>query len=67
MHPMALTDHKNGGTNRNGQSMTAGDKVRCMFTGKTGIANEFLQDGDTYVTWDDGTFGQPKWYNLEPI
>jgi hypothetical protein len=47
--------------------MMAGDRVRNPFNGKTGTADEFLQDGDTYVTYEDGTFGVAKWYHLEPV
>lgn len=65
-HPFAFTDHKNGGTNKHGQRMEAGCKVKNPFNGKTGIADEFLQDGDTYITYDDGTFDCVKWHHLEP-
>lgn len=47
--------------------MQSGDRVRCMITGRTGIADEFLSDGDTFISWDDGSFGTAKWYNLEPV
>lgn len=69
MHPFAFTDpdFRSGGTNKNGQQMQNGDRVRCMLTGKTGVADEFLSDGDTFVSWDDGTFGTVKWHHLEPI
>lgn len=63
---MTAIDRRNGATNKNGQKMKAGDKVRCMFTGKTGTADEFLQDGDASVSWDDGSGGMPKWWHLEP-
>lgn len=69
MHPFALPHphYKSGGTNRNGQQMQSGDRIRCMITGRTGIADEFLSDGDTFISWDDGSFGTAKWYNLEPV
>ena len=66
-HPFAFPNGKNGGTNKHGQRMIAGDRVRNPFNGKTGVADEFLQDGDTYITNDDGTFDTVKWYHLEPI
>lgn len=66
-HPFAFTDRKNGGTNKYGQRMSAGDRVRNPFNGKEGIADEFLQDGDTYITYDDGTFDTVKWHHLVPV
>lgn len=30
------------------------------------MLDECLQDGDAYVTWDDGTFGTVKWNHLSP-
>jgi hypothetical protein len=61
MHPLAQTEHKNGAN-----GMKAGDRVCYTIDGRTGIADEFLHDGDAFVTWDDGTFGTVKWYHLEP-
>ncbi len=46
--------------------MSAG-RVIYKLDGRTGVADEFLQDGDTYVTWDDGTFGTVKWNYLEKL
>jgi hypothetical protein len=43
-----------------------GERVRYTIDGRTGVADEFLSDGDTFVTWDDGTFGNVKWNHLEP-
>jgi hypothetical protein len=61
MHPFAIAG-------RNGAcGMNAGDRVRCTIDGKTGVADEFLSDGDTFVTWDDGSFGTVKWKNLQPV
>jgi hypothetical protein len=41
MHPFAIAG-------RNGAcGMNAGDRVRCTIDGKTGVADEFLSDGDT--------------------
>ena len=47
--------------------MEAGDRVRYGIDGRTGIADEFLHDGDAFVTWDDGTFGTVKWSHLEKV
>jgi hypothetical protein len=61
MHPLAYDQNKSGGN-----GMNAGDRVRYRIDGRTGIADEFLSDGDTFVTWDDGTFGTVKWNHLVP-
>ena len=61
MHPLALTGHRNGA-----RGMKAGDRVRYTLDGRAGTADEFLSDGDTLVSWDDGTFGAVKWNHLEP-
>lgn len=47
--------------------MRAGDRVRSAIDGRTGIADEFFPDGDTFVSWDDGTFGTVKWCHLEKV
>lgn len=62
MHPLALTDKPTSA-----RGMTAGDPVRYTIDGRTGVADEFLHDGDCFVTWDDGTFGCVKWNHLEPV
>ncbi len=61
MHPLALKDHPNGA-----RGMKAGDRVRYILDGRTGVADEFLSDGDAFVTWDDGTFDTVHWNHLEP-
>lgn len=66
MHPFVILDHKNGGTNKYGQRMQSGDRVKNPFNNKIGTADEFLQDGDTYITYDDGTYDCVKWYHLVP-
>jgi len=60
MHPFAQTDKRNGAN-----GMKAGDHVRYLIDGRTGIADEFLHDGDCFITWDDGSFGTVKWNHLE--
>lgn len=55
-HPFAFVPNRSG-TN----DMKAGDRVIYLLDGRRGVADEFLQAGDTYVTWDDGTFGNVKW------
>lgn len=44
--------------------MTEGDRVIYAIDGRRGIAGEFLQDGDVYVKFDDGTGREVKWNNL---
>lgn len=49
MHPLAFRDNKSGA-----YDMTAGDRIVYTIDGRHGIADEFLSDGDTFVTFDDG-------------
>jgi hypothetical protein len=58
-HPLALTDHPNGAN-----GMKAGDHVRYTIDGRTGVADEFLPDGDAFITWDDGSYGTVHWNHL---
>lgn len=58
-HPLALTGRANGAN-----GMKAGDRVICVDDGRRGVADEFLQDGDTYITLDDGTHTDIKWSRL---
>ena len=59
-HPFALRGRSGA------MGMKAGDRVRLKIDGRTGVADEFLHDGDTFMSWDDGSFGTYKWNNLEP-
>lgn len=61
MHPLSQSEHRNGAC-----GMKAGDHVQYTIDGRIGIADEFLSDGDAFVTWDDGTFGTVKWNHLVP-
>lgn len=61
MHPLAYPGIKSGAN-----GMKNGDAIRHKPDGRTGIADEFLHDGDALVTWDDGGHGEVKWVNLEP-
>lgn len=45
--------------------MKAGDRVRYRIDGRTGVADEFLSDGDAFVVWDDDTIETVKWNHLE--
>jgi hypothetical protein len=60
-HPFALPNLSSA------LGMKAGDHVRYKIDGRTGIADEFLHDGDTFIVWDDGTCDTVKWNHLEPI
>jgi hypothetical protein len=61
MHPHAFTGHVNGAN-----GMKAGDRIIYDLDGRHGVADEFLYDGDAYVTFDDGTFATVKWNHLSP-
>lgn len=45
--------------------MLSGDRV-VLPDGRTGIADEFLQDGDAYVTLDDGRHVTANWSQMRP-
>lgn len=59
MHPMARTGNRSGAFD-----MNSGDRVVYRADGRHGVADEFLHDGDAYVSFDDGTFETVKWNNL---
>lgn len=61
MHPLATTGHRNGAN-----GMKAGDRVIYTIDGRRGVADEFLHDGDAFVSFDDGTHATVKWNNLRP-
>lgn len=59
MHPLARPGNRSGAL-----GMKAGDRIRML--ARTGTADEFLQDGDCLVTWDDGEHGIVKWRGIWP-
>lgn len=61
MHPFAFKDNKSGAG-----GMKAGDRVRYTIDNRTGTADEFLHDGDAFVTFDDGKYETVKWNHLVP-
>lgn len=65
MHPLALPS-KSGGNSGAWNEVHVGDEVICLITGKMGILDECLHDGDALVTWNDDTFDIVKWRNLAP-
>lgn len=62
MHPLCAFPNNQTGA----LGMNSGDRIRCASTGKTGIVDEFLPDGEALVSWDDGSFSTPKWSQIEP-
>lgn len=59
-HPFALSENR-----RNGAcGMHAGDRIIYTIDGRHGRADEFLHDGDAFVTFDDGSYQTVKWNHL---
>ncbi len=63
----APTDNKGGFEDRNGENVRAGDRVVYMITGQVARMDEALQDGEAFVTFDDGKHGAVKWRNLVKV
>jgi hypothetical protein len=59
MHPLAYAGNKSGAC-----GMKSGDRVVYVIDGRHGVADEFLHDGDAFVTFDDGRFETVKWNHL---
>lgn len=54
-------------TKKNGANgMHPGDRVIYTITGRHGTAGEVLQDGDVFVTFDDGSGDYVKWNHIVP-
>jgi hypothetical protein len=47
--------------------MRSGDILLHAPDGRLCRADEFLHDGDAFVTFDDGTHGTVRWNSLQPI
>ena len=58
-HPLALPGNRSGA-----YDMTAGDRVVDTLSGRRGVADEFLHDGEALISWDDGSFGAVHWCHL---
>ena len=58
MHPLAI-EHQNGAN-----GMKAGERVVYTIDGRHGVADEFLHDGDCFVTFDGGVHETVKWNHL---
>lgn len=68
MHPFAFSQNDGGFTDGNDRLVVAGDRVEYRYEGhKRGVLDEALQDGDAFVTWDDGSCATVKWINLAKI
>ena len=61
MHPLASHVAAQSGA----FELKAGDHIITP-DGRRGVADEFLQDGDALVSWDDGTFGVVRWNHIRP-
>lgn len=68
IHPHAFRNNDGGFTDGNDRKVVAGDRVEYRFEDhRRGILDEALQDGDAFVTWDDGAPGTVKWCHLAKI
>lgn len=59
-HPFAFPGNRSGAN-----GMKAGDRV-IYIDGRRGVVDEFLHDGDAFVTFDGGVFETVKWHGLRP-
>lgn len=66
MHPFAIPGNRSGGNSGSPRQVSSGDRIIYDLDGRCGTLDECLQDGDAFVTWDDGTFGTVKWNHLRP-
>jgi len=66
-HPYAISGSGGGFMDRTGESVKEGDKVLYTTDGRKAILDEALHDGDAFVTFEDGSYGTVKWYNLVKI
>lgn len=63
MHPLAVpTDHRRNGA----LGMRTGQRIIYAPDGRCGVADEFLQDGEVYLTLDDGSHVATKWRFVSP-
>lgn len=61
MYPLAQSHHRSGAN-----GMKNGERVIYTLDGRHGVADEFLHDGDAFVSFDDGSFETVKWNHLTP-
>jgi hypothetical protein len=55
-----MAGHRNGA-----RGIKAGDRIVYSIDGRHGVTDEFLPDGEAFITFDDGTFGEVKWNHLK--
>lgn len=58
-HPLAIETGA-GFTDANGRSVKGGDRIEFR-DGRRGTMDEAMQDGEAFVTWDDGTHETINW------
>lgn len=68
IHPQAFRNNDGGFIDGNFRRVVAGDRVEYRFEDhRRGVLDEALQDGDAFVTWDNGAHGTVKWHHLAKI
>jgi len=60
-HPLSIPSNKSGAF-----QFTSGDRFIYDIDGRCGCADEFLQDGDALVTFDNGCHEIIKWNMMSP-
>lgn len=60
-HPHAIIPNRSGAF-----CLNSGDRFIYDIDGRCGWADEFLHDGDAFVTFDDGTHETIKWNLMSP-
>jgi hypothetical protein len=66
MHPFAMPNNRSGGNSGSIYEVNSGDRIYHELSGRKGVLDECLSDGDAFVTWDDGTYETVKWNHLIP-
>lgn len=66
MHPLARPNNGTGLSVSPGKpGVQAGDRI-ILNDGRRGVADEFLHDGDAYVSLDDGVCATVRWNQISP-
>lgn len=60
-HPLALPGSFSGA-----HDLRAGDRFVYTLDGRHGRVDEFLQDGEALVTFDDESYSTVKWRHMSP-
>ncbi len=66
-HPHSFPGNKNGFHDGFDEKVEEGDKVFYTVDRRIATLDEALQDGDAFVTFEDGSYGTVKWRNLVKI